>query len=463
MQTTLDWAPVVVGESTVDRDARLAQADVVWACYSLQGANVTTVSQLITTEAFPSNLNTLAWWKARVPTLSEYADSDITLTGATRLGDSSLANILITGDKQPWMNITVEKERVRVNLAFIKRGTVGGVSTIIEQGTKSITLELQVTGAPVGETLYRTPASVDAGEPVPSGIAAQLYAEWAQLHYQGTIVFKDDDVPGDCLPGKALNLTGGRDEWTSMAAMIIRCSENVDSGETTVEFGIPDWTDVDSRVAFDRATRTRNPADSRVWRTGLTSNGVTGSNATVLQRDGNVGAGYVRQLYVGTASPYHTILIDADALTKSTEGTTLSALAPREMYLPYLDAADGYRVKAKLAQVIASALYGTAVPLAQANPDIPSAYDWTPGFWGEYSGASGGGTTPSTFGWVASGVTGHTGNGFQITLVTRTYIDNAAATPNLYSEQVSLLFAADGRLLACTVPWSYTISATVAV
>jgi hypothetical protein len=378
VNTTLDWAPVVSGESTAARDARLAQVDVLWACYNLQGAQVTTVSQSIVAEAFPSTY-TLAWWRARAPTLSEFADADISISNVRRLYLSSLSNLLVSGEKQTWMTtVSVEKEHIRADVSYVKRALIDGVSTVIDQGVKSITLEVWVTGAAIGETVYRTPVSVDEGEPVPSGIAAQLYAEWSQLHYQGTLVLVGDDLPGDAVPGKALNLTGGETAWASMAAMIISSSEDADTSETEIAFGIPDWTDIDSRVAFARATRTRNPAESRVWQMGPSATGVSGSVAATVIRDGNVDAGYVRQLFAATGSVRHKIIIDADAFSKSTDATAASVIQPREILVPFIDASDGDKVKARPCQVLASAPYGTAVAvgaseLATATPAAVAA------------------------------------------------------------------------------------------
>lgn len=399
VNTTLDYAPVISNETTEDRDARLAQADVLWACYSLQGASVSTASQLITAAAFPASLNDWSWWKANCPQLSEYADADVSLANGRRLGDSSLSNLLTQGEKQPWMStLSVENERIRVDLSYIKRAVIDGTSTIIDRGTKSLTLQVRVTGASVGQTLYRAPVSVDEGEPVPTGIAAELYAEWSQLHFQGSVVFCDDDPPGTLVPGKALNLTGGRSEWTSMAAMIIRSSEDVDNGETSVEFGVPSWTDIDSRVAFARSTRTRRQAESRVWRTGITGDGVTGALSGALQRDGNVDAAYVRQLFAATSTPRHMIVLDPEAVSKSTEASTASVLAPRELYIPYVDTGDGNKVKAKLAQVLASPLYGSAVELSatQLSSTTPAAV--------AASGAVGTGTTAARADHVHAGL-----------------------------------------------------------
>ncbi len=378
IDTTLDWAPVIAGESTAARDARLAQVDVLWACYSLQGAAVTTTSQVIVAEAFPLT-PTLAWWKARAPTLTEFDDADITITNVRRLGLSSLSNLLVSGEKQPWMStVSIEKEHLRADYSYVKRSVIDGVSTVVDQGTKSITLEVWVTGATIGTNVYRCPASVDEGEPVPVGIAAQLYAEWAQLHYQGTLKLVGDDLPGDALPGKALNLTGGEAAWATMAAMIIHCGEDADSSQTEINFGIPDWTDVDSRVAFARATRERNPADSRVWQTGPTATGISGSVATAVLRDGNVDAGYVRQLFASTGSVRHMIVVDANGISKTADAATASVIAPREVLLPFVDTSDGNKVKAKPVQVLASMPYGTAIAigaseLATATPAAVAA------------------------------------------------------------------------------------------
>ncbi len=373
-ETVLDHAPVVSGESDAARDTRLAQDDVIWAVYNLQGETVTTASQLIEAADWPVSLADKAWFKARVPWLQEIADADISIGNARRMHDSTLANLLVSGVRQPWLPASIETERVCADIAYIKRAVIDGVSTVIEQSVKAVTVEVEVTGAAVGQTLYRCPLSVDEGEPTPAGIAAALYAEWSQLHHEGKIEISGADNDGSAVPGRSLNLTGGLAEWASMAAMIKRVDENADTGDAVIEFGVPDWIDVDARVAFARATRIRRPAASRVWRTGFTASGVTGPVTPATRRESNVDAAFTRQVFAANSTPRHMVIVDADGIVKSTDTSAAAVIRPREVIIPYQ---DGGAWKGKLAQVLASAPYGDALdlasPLATEAPEAVGA------------------------------------------------------------------------------------------
>ena len=99
-----------------------------------------------------------------------------------------------------------------------------------------------------------------------------------------------------------------------------------------------------------------------------------------------------------------------------------------------------------------------------SDPAAATTYSSVPTFWGEFSAASGGGTTPSTNAWVAKGQTGHTsGQGVAFLFLERIYIDNSATTPNLVGVQRRALVAEDGRILAISSPFEFVISPTVAV
>lgn len=100
---------------------------------------------------------------------------------------------------------------------------------------------------------------------------------------------------------------------------------------------------------------------------------------------------------------------------------------------------------------------------APAAPTIPENYTVPTNFWGEFSGASGGGAAPTTNSWVARGVTGHNATGARILAVERVYIDNSQATPNLMAVQRMWQFSRDGRLLAVSAPFEYIVSPTIGV
>lgn len=360
-QTILDKYPLAADE-TAD--------SVLTAVYDLRGDNVQTVSQEVTAESWPVGwASSIAWWKSRVPWLRDYADADISLASGGRLNDSTLANIMTSGAKQTWMSVGIERERVAVTASLVARKSVGGVSTEVERITKRITLEIDVTGAPVGTTVYRSVSAWDSGEATPVGVAQALYTEWSQTHYEGSLTRSAEEPAGDITPGNRLNISGGLAGWASMGALVTRVTEQIDAGLTTIGFGPPGWTDVDARVLFERQARTRTPAVSMRLRSGSdTSSGISSPSAAAVVRDGESDQERQRLLLCNPfATPVHMIDLNANGIAKSADASTASVIAPREVLLPYVDAADSNKLKAKTAQVMASAPYGTAIELASAE------------------------------------------------------------------------------------------------
>ncbi len=156
-----------------------------------------------------------------------------------------------------------------------------------------------------------------------------------------------------------------------------------------------------------------------------------------------------------------------DVATTATAGTSATAARADHVH-------KGVQLSSATPKdVAASAAVGTATDVARADhvhkgsplaPAPASAHATQPAFWGEFSGASGGGSAPSTFSWVALGVSGHvSGQGLYLNIVSRVYIDNSKTTPNLLAEQRRLRFSEDGRLLSVSTAYEYIISPTIQV
>lgn len=460
-QNTVDGASVP--ETTRDlypANADPYGADVLSAVFDLRGNVVTTVSQYIKAEQFPSNYNDSAWWLARVPRLKDY--TTVTISGGGRLGDTNLANILVEGEKAPWMLQSFAKERIQCDAVC----TLLDGSTVLNKQTETITIEVTATGCAIGETTYRALASFDPGEDIPTGIAEALYTEWAQLHFQGSLTITEDEPTGQALPGHRLNLTDGRTEWATMDALVSRATEDIDSGATSIEFGPPSWTDIDARVAFERAARNRQYAQSRALISGTsTTTGIQGSTPTTEIRDGSIDAMAHVQVFQGTADTAKRIILNPDLISPSAVVTGSKEIQPRLMMIPQLDGNGGLTFKQ--AVVLGAVVSGDATTpaLAKDAPDVPSTYTATQSYWGETSAASGGlVAVPSTSAWVAKGRTGHVaGQGTSCLFVDRVYLDNSASTPNLVAVQRKLMIAEDGRILSISAPFDYVVSPTVAV
>ena len=80
--------------------------------------------------------------------------------------------------------------------------------------------------------------------------------------------------------GNALNLTGGRTEWASMAAPVQTVTESVDEGRTEIGFGPPAHLSPQDLVELLRGTRRRRA--SRRGNGGERTTGTPGKSANVM-------------------------------------------------------------------------------------------------------------------------------------------------------------------------------------
>ena len=368
-QTTFDVAPVIAGESDADKAVRLNQPDVVWATFDLEGYTRSNVEQEIVTEDFPANYLDKAWWKARETWLQEYADGDITLSDGGRMNDTSLPRVLLEGTMQPWMNKDVAAERICVTALVTKKE--GSQVVVVE--SRKITRTVTATDAMT--KTYKTTQSVNTGESVPVGVAAALYAEWSGLHCEGSFFVEQLECPGYFAPGKKLNITGGRSDWSTMGAMIRRVVEHFDSGTTTVDFGPLTTVDASSLVALFRATRNRQFSYSRTFRNGADSEDPTGTGSADLQVNpsfSGLSTTKRRVILDTSATIKHLIDLDSGAFAFATgsDGNTARVIKPREVLIPYLNASGN--AVAKLGQVLCSEGYGEEKALGGARPANPS-------------------------------------------------------------------------------------------
>lgn len=113
-------------------------------------------------------------------------------------------------------------------------------------------------------TIYAT-IDLAPGEALPResgavlwGLAGHYYTALSTLHYSGTLVLKEQQCTGLLRPGKRVNLTGGRAEWATMAAVVQTTSENLMIGETTVELGPPEHLGITDFVGLMRHHRNRH-------------------------------------------------------------------------------------------------------------------------------------------------------------------------------------------------------------
>ncbi|HTH49409.1 MAG TPA: hypothetical protein VMB21_17970, partial [Candidatus Limnocylindria bacterium] len=143
---------------------------------------------------------------------------------------------------------------------------------------------------------YSTTTQDVAAEPIPVGLARQLYEALADPQYDGQISLAAAECPALGL-GCVLNLTGGRPEWLSARALVQTAEYDIDSGTTTLRFGPANHLGVADIIELLRAARQRRITISYSARltgtkAGSGANGLgllTPTTSAVPQNDGSMG------------------------------------------------------------------------------------------------------------------------------------------------------------------------------
>jgi hypothetical protein len=384
MYTAVDHAPAVEGETAETRNARLSQAGVLWAVYDLAGfsAQYQVDEQSVGVEPldWDANKTSQAWWSRWCPQLSDPNITAVTISSPSYSGTGEMPNLLLSGVTQEWMEVGTEEETFTADALIF----TGPVILPYEIRTEKLIAKLKTTDAVTKTYRRRTLSSADTGDSVPEGLAAQMWSEWQQVHHDGSIVIVQAESRVDIGPGQTLNLVGGRAEWAAMLALVKRVTEGFADGTATVEFGVPQWVDIDSRFAFYRNCRNRRwsfsrniaaPHDQPELEDGPGSAGINGVPGS---RDGGNTTHIIRRVFDNPAAEVaHRVDIYANADLMGFEfATPADSLVARnirvlEVLLPVDSLGAGKVTGAKRAQVLACAPYGDEVPL-----DIPGDGGW---------------------------------------------------------------------------------------
>lgn len=308
-ETAGEWA-YAVPSTAGDPD----DPDALTLTIELRDERRTVLSETIDAEAWPTDLNSKAWWKARLPGLAAYADADITITEAARpaivVGElpGTLPRVLITGSIQDWMEdgdgdpLQSVVELVTAKLTLSHKNGAGEVVVI----KKDAKLAVRVTATDAEAKKYTSRSVDDPGEAVPTGLAASLYASWSVLHYEGAISITTDECTCAYRPGQKINLTGGRAAWAAMGAMVQQVTDVIDDGTTKIMVGPPGHLSPNEVAALMQMTRRRQCMRSdKIKETGRASDGAAAVDFTDGAKDqsGTLGGEYTRLIVSHYPSP----------------------------------------------------------------------------------------------------------------------------------------------------------------
>lgn len=362
IQTTIDHAPTVLGETASVTEARLYAVDTLWGTFEMEGSSAQYVEQELKVEAvdWDTNKTSKPWWQARVPGI---ADATV-ISIDNPLGQTDLPNFIIEGSVATWMSVEYTSETFTAD-ATVTRSNAAGIA---EKKIEKISFTATTTDGT--NKTYKKRISYDSGEIPPEGLAAAMWTEWNQLHHDGQITLTDQEAPRGCGPGMTINITGGRAEWFDMNAMIIRVEEDYSNGSLSVSFGVPAWIDLDSRMAWVRNCRTRRYSWSRTLQEGTdeTLAGVGGPMASAASAAGIQPTVFLRQRFVNpTATLKHEIDINLDDITEAVSKRTLKL---REV----MNVIEGVSsLTAQRTLTLSSEPYGDPIPIG-GLPEGAAAY-----------------------------------------------------------------------------------------
>lgn len=303
-------------------DAQLYSINGIWGVFELQGMNAQYIEQKIEVEAidWDTNKSLASWWQDRVPSI---ADANV-VSIDNPSGQYSWPNFLISGSIADWMGEDYDEELFTAD-ATLEFSNSEGVS---EKKIQKISFTATTTSA--SSKTYRKQTSFDSGDIPPGGLAAQMLAEWQQLHYDGEIVIAAQDAPLGAGPGMTLNITGGRTAWATMKAMIISVSENLGNGRVAIRFGVPQWIDLDSRMAWVRNCRLRRYGWATENQTGGEDANASGGQAFPSVKPGAQPTVWLRQRFIDpSATVKHEVDINLAAI--SPDGGTTPESTPQSL------------------------------------------------------------------------------------------------------------------------------------
>ena len=185
--------------------------------------------------------------------------------------DTSLNNELIEGFITPWMEDSAlnRKGQDQTFSAEVAADvTVDGVTT---RRIEKLTAGVMATNCVTKTYRWTESADVVDPEPTPEGVAQAIYEALSVMPVEGACVHVEDECSLTIGPGQVLNLTGGRESWETMRALIQSASADIDMGRTEIIYGPPKQLGPDDLVDMMRANRLKKPAERGLVRaTGYT-------------------------------------------------------------------------------------------------------------------------------------------------------------------------------------------------
>jgi len=253
--------------------------------FDLSGARATYHHQPVVTTPIPTSEgpSAIAWWQTKFAWLGDFDAADLSIVSGTQsvaidnpalypgISVEDVPNELLHGSVSAWMNLNAAHLIIKATIAYSGAATDESGEVFDANNQRVVYTRVMGTNAETG-TYSRLTSETEA-EPVPSGMAAAIYAATSVLQYDGVLELTEQECSGAAVPGQLLNLTGGRADWSSMAAQVQRVEENLDLGQTRIFVGPAKHLGQTEITAWLRANRERRVSFRLSERTSASTSG----------------------------------------------------------------------------------------------------------------------------------------------------------------------------------------------
>lgn len=300
------------------------------ASIDLQGGTASYATASVVSTALPTtDTGWRDWLKVKHPTLasSRVTISEVVSVTREKVG-APLATVLdyelVDGQVPEWASATTQHETVKIRLRFSTKDAAGAVTIDIRDEVFDVNIVTTNTATATFQML----TEFEAGETAPTGLAEVLYHALNPLEWDGRIVTVEDEIGGTICLGQKLNVTGGRTEWTTMAAVVQSTEEDVDNGTTLVQFGPPQHLGPRDLVELLRVNRFR----LRITRSAVRTTGTAAGGAIPLGQytpQENATRGLAERKFASVVDGNDRVDIDTQsgpALAMTTDGGSTSSV-----------------------------------------------------------------------------------------------------------------------------------------
>jgi hypothetical protein len=245
----------------------------VIATIPLNGSRETTISTRLETADWPGSTDEQGVFtakaeleKADVAALDPWAaalrDDLISVTDVVRWSSGLLPRFLTKGTIPQWLSDMpdhkLDKPFKKVSLAesLTYNALVKTSEGTFQTNIATIERKVDFLSTDCKSKKYSKQLSFEAGDVIPDGLAAAVYAAWSILHSEGSVTCLQEECGIAIAPGYLLNVSGKDSIFAAMNALVHGVDEDVDNGITTISIGPPPRMSLDDYLAI--ATNFRN-------------------------------------------------------------------------------------------------------------------------------------------------------------------------------------------------------------